>query len=122
VFTNVVIFCHISKSTPPATPDTPDVVAVIAFVAVTCFFFSLLFFQEVVEVTKGVWVAIGFGLANSIMVEGDSGVIIGVYCDLLVSLSVCSSQLPLHFSPASLHPFSLLHRASGLHGECNGCY
>ena len=34
------------------------------------------FEQEVIEVTDGVWVAVGFALANSIMVEGDDGVII----------------------------------------------
>jgi len=33
--------------------------------------------QEVVKVTDGVYVAIGFGLANSIMIEGDTGLIIG---------------------------------------------
>ena len=32
--------------------------------------------KEVKEVTKGVWVAIGYGLANTIMIEGDHGVII----------------------------------------------
>lgn len=34
------------------------------------------FAKEVVKVTDGVYVAIGYGLANSIMVEGDDGVII----------------------------------------------
>jgi alkyl sulfatase BDS1-like metallo-beta-lactamase superfamily hydrolase len=34
------------------------------------------FKQEVVEVTDGVYVAIGFGLANSILLEGSDGVII----------------------------------------------
>jgi alkyl sulfatase BDS1-like metallo-beta-lactamase superfamily hydrolase len=34
------------------------------------------FRQEVIKVTDGVHVAIGFGLANSILIEGDNGVII----------------------------------------------
>lgn len=34
------------------------------------------FRPEVIEVTDGVWVAVGFGLANSILIEGDDGVII----------------------------------------------
>ena len=32
--------------------------------------------QQVVEVTQGVHVAVGFGLANSILIEGDDGNII----------------------------------------------
>lgn len=34
------------------------------------------FRREVIEVTDGVWVAVGFGLSNSILIEGDDGVII----------------------------------------------
>lgn len=34
------------------------------------------FEQDIIEVTDGVWVAVGYGLANSIMVEGDDGVVI----------------------------------------------
>ena len=34
------------------------------------------FRQEVIEVTDGVHVAIGFGLANCILLEGDDGVVI----------------------------------------------
>jgi len=34
------------------------------------------FRKEVVQVTEGVWVAVGYALANAIMVEGDDGVII----------------------------------------------
>lgn len=34
------------------------------------------FHKEVIEVTEGIHVAIGFALANSIMIEGDDGVII----------------------------------------------
>jgi hypothetical protein len=34
--------------------------------------------KEVIRVADGVWVAIGFGLANSIMIEGTDGVIIGM--------------------------------------------
>lgn len=37
---------------------------------------SAEFKQEVVKVTDGIYVAVGFGLANSTMVEGDDGVII----------------------------------------------
>jgi alkyl sulfatase BDS1-like metallo-beta-lactamase superfamily hydrolase len=34
------------------------------------------FRQEVIAVTKGVYVAVGFGLANSVLLEGDDGVVI----------------------------------------------
>ena len=34
------------------------------------------FRKEVIKVTEGVWVAVGFGLANSIMLEGDEGLVI----------------------------------------------
>jgi alkyl sulfatase BDS1-like metallo-beta-lactamase superfamily hydrolase len=34
------------------------------------------FRKEVIQVTDGVWVAVGFGLANSILIEGDDGIII----------------------------------------------
>lgn len=34
------------------------------------------FKKEVIKVTDGVWVAVGFGLANSIMLEGDEGLVI----------------------------------------------
>jgi len=37
---------------------------------------SLEFEQQVINVTDGVYVAIGYGLANSIMIEGEDGVII----------------------------------------------
>jgi len=37
---------------------------------------SAEFKKEIIEVTKGVYVAIGYGLANSILLEGDDGVII----------------------------------------------
>jgi len=37
---------------------------------------SAQFRQEVIEVTDGVYVAIGFGLANCILLEGDDGVVI----------------------------------------------
>ena len=37
---------------------------------------SAEFKREIIEVTKGVYVAIGYGLANSILLEGDDGVII----------------------------------------------
>ena len=35
------------------------------------------FKKELINVVDGVWVAIGYALANSIMIEGDNGVIIG---------------------------------------------
>jgi alkyl sulfatase BDS1-like metallo-beta-lactamase superfamily hydrolase len=31
----------------------------------------------VIKVTEGIYVAIGYGLANSIMIEGETGLIIG---------------------------------------------
>ena len=37
---------------------------------------SAEFEKQVIEVTDGVYVAIGYGLANSIMIEGDDGVVI----------------------------------------------
>lgn len=40
--------------------------------------------------TDGVYVAIGYGLANSIMIEGDTGLIIGI---LSYSLNTFSNDL-----------------------------
>ena len=37
---------------------------------------SAEFKQEVIKVTDGVYVAVGFGLANSVLLEGDDGVVI----------------------------------------------
>ncbi|MBW1734952.1 MAG: MBL fold metallo-hydrolase [Deltaproteobacteria bacterium] len=37
---------------------------------------SAEFKKEVIKVTDGVWVAVGFGLANSILLEGNDGVVI----------------------------------------------
>jgi alkyl sulfatase BDS1-like metallo-beta-lactamase superfamily hydrolase len=37
---------------------------------------SAEFIQEVIKVTDGVYVAVGFGLANSVLLEGDDGVVI----------------------------------------------
>jgi len=34
------------------------------------------FRQEMIHVTDGVWVAVGYGLANSVLLEGDDGVVI----------------------------------------------
>src|SRR5262245_40740457 len=34
------------------------------------------FRREILEVTPGVHVAVGYGMANSVLIEGDSGVII----------------------------------------------
>ena len=50
--------------------ETPDTVAP------SLWAHSAEFEREVIQVTEGVWVAVGFGLANSILVEGDDGVII----------------------------------------------
>ncbi len=52
----------------PPEPDTPVLAEVKAH--------ALEFHQEVLEIGSGVYVAVGFGLANSIMIEGDDGVII----------------------------------------------
>jgi alkyl sulfatase BDS1-like metallo-beta-lactamase superfamily hydrolase len=43
-------------------------------------------------VTEGVYVAIGYGLANSIMIEGDTGLIIGCFFPLF-PFSFCSFSL-----------------------------
>ena len=56
--------------TPPAPPPTP-VPANLELGA-----HSAEFKQEIVEVTDGVHVAIGYGLANSILLEGSDGVVI----------------------------------------------
>lgn len=50
---------------PRSVPDPPDLEAIRAE-----------FRQEVVRVTEGVYVAVGFGLANCILLEGDDGVVI----------------------------------------------
>ncbi len=47
-----------------------------ATVAPSLWHHSAEFEREVIEVTDGVWVAVGFALANSIMVEGSDGVVI----------------------------------------------
>jgi alkyl sulfatase BDS1-like metallo-beta-lactamase superfamily hydrolase len=57
-----------SQSQPPDHLDVgsnPDLAA-----------HSAEFKQEVIKVTDGVYVAIGFGLANSVLLEGDDGVVI----------------------------------------------
>ena len=62
----LVCACGKGKSPEPLTVGTdPDLAA-----------HSAEFRQEVVKVTDGVYVAIGFGLANCILLEGDDGVII----------------------------------------------
>jgi len=55
----------------PAPPPAPPVASPEDLAAHTA-----EFERGVVEVTDGVHVAIGFGLANSILIEGDDGVII----------------------------------------------
>ena len=62
----LVCACSKGKSPEPLTVGTdPDLAA-----------HSAEFRQEVVKVTDGVYVAIGFGLANCILLEGDDGVVI----------------------------------------------
>ena len=62
----LVCACGKGKSPEPLTVGTdPDLAA-----------HSAEFRQEVVKVTDGVYVAIGFGLANCILLEGDDGVVI----------------------------------------------
>jgi alkyl sulfatase BDS1-like metallo-beta-lactamase superfamily hydrolase len=64
----LVILAACSKEKPPAALDigtNPDLAA-----------HSAEFRPEVIEVTDGVHVAIGFGLANCILLEGDDGVVI----------------------------------------------
>ena len=64
----LIILAACSKEKPPAALDigtNPDLAA-----------HSAEFRQEVIEVTDGVYVAIGFGLANCILLEGDDGVVI----------------------------------------------
>ena len=50
------------KSTPPAHPDLTA--------------HSQEFKQEIIRVTDGVYVAVGYGLANSVLLEGEDGVVI----------------------------------------------
>ena len=50
------------------------------------------FRQQVVEVTDGVYVAIGFGIANAIMIEGEDGIII---VDTLESLDIAREVMAL---------------------------
>jgi alkyl sulfatase BDS1-like metallo-beta-lactamase superfamily hydrolase len=62
----LVCACGKGKSPEPLTVGTdPNLAA-----------HSAEFRQEVVKVTDGVYVAIGFGLANCILLEGDDGVVI----------------------------------------------
>ncbi|MBI1318089.1 MAG: MBL fold metallo-hydrolase [Candidatus Hydrogenedens sp.] len=57
------------SSPPPAIPETAEIPPDLAA-------FRDEFRQGVEKVADGVYVAIGFGLANSVMLEGDNGVII----------------------------------------------
>lgn len=63
----LVAGCHRDKS-PPAAVAAPTPAALEAH--------SDEFKQQVLKVTDGVWVAIGYGIANSILLEGDDGVVI----------------------------------------------
>ena len=64
----LIVLSACSETEPPATPDTRENMDISALMAE--------FKQEVIKVTDGVYVAVGFGLANAIMLEGDEGVII----------------------------------------------
>ncbi len=66
LLTATLVACGGDKT--PAPADTPAPEALRAH--------SQLFEQGVVKVTDGVYVAIGYGLANSIMLEGNDGIII----------------------------------------------
>ena len=57
----LVVLSACSETEPPATTDTMENVDLSALVAE--------FKQEVIKVTDGVHVAVGFGLANSILFE-----------------------------------------------------
>jgi alkyl sulfatase BDS1-like metallo-beta-lactamase superfamily hydrolase len=64
----LIIVSGCSQSEPPQPLDiesNPELAA-----------HSAEFKQEVIKVTDGVYVAVGFGLANSVLLEGDDGVVI----------------------------------------------
>jgi alkyl sulfatase BDS1-like metallo-beta-lactamase superfamily hydrolase len=64
----VACFCGCADTIPPQAPVVgvnPDLAA-----------HTAEFKQEVIKVTDGVYVAIGFGLANAVLIEGEDGVII----------------------------------------------
>jgi len=65
----VLVYQKMPSSGRQAAP--PPVAAVTDLVAHT-----EEFRQEVIKVTEGVWVAVGYGLANSVLLEGDDGVVI----------------------------------------------
>ncbi|TDG11855.1 MBL fold metallo-hydrolase [Seongchinamella unica] len=58
--------CGAEQASPPATQLAPEALRA----------HGELFRKGVVKVTDGVYVAIGFGLANAIMLEGDDGIVI----------------------------------------------
>ncbi len=58
--------CTERPQAPPAPVATPAALAA----------HSAEFKREVIEVADGVWVAVGYGIANSILLEGDDGVIV----------------------------------------------
>ncbi len=55
-------------------PEGPETVSIVANPDLEAH--SAEFKKQVIQVTDGVWVAVGFGLANSILLEGDDGVVI----------------------------------------------
>ena len=67
----VVAFLMIAACSNEKAAESLDAVANPDLVA-----HSAEFEQEVIEVTKGIYVAIGYGLANSILLEGENGVVI----------------------------------------------
>ncbi|SFF55323.1 Alkyl sulfatase BDS1, metallo-beta-lactamase superfamily [Fontimonas thermophila] len=62
-----LVACKDRVAAPPAAPvATPAALAA----------HGEEFRREVIEVVEGIWVAVGYGIANSILIEGDDGVIV----------------------------------------------
>jgi alkyl sulfatase BDS1-like metallo-beta-lactamase superfamily hydrolase len=53
---------------------------------------SAEFRREVIQVTDGVYVAVGFGIANSIMLEGDDGIVIVDVMETLESAQAVAAE------------------------------
>jgi alkyl sulfatase BDS1-like metallo-beta-lactamase superfamily hydrolase len=68
---SIWILMLISACSPSQPPDHPEVESHGDLLA-----HSAEFKQEVIKVTDGVYVAIGFGLANAVLLVGDDGVVI----------------------------------------------
>lgn len=70
-FATVILLCWLSACVQPTPLPSIE-----AGVELNLAQHSKEFKQEVIEVTEGVYVAIGYGLANSILLEGNDGVIV----------------------------------------------